>query len=84
MRVIRKPCEHGERLDKEEVVSNGSWKEASEVQDDCIIQKERLYKANDTHWEVYTTTQLLTSQLALMMKTVTTTTMKYIKRRMDQ
>ena len=53
MRVIRKQCEHGERSDEEEAVSNGSWKELSEVQDDCNIQEERLDEANDTHWEVY-------------------------------
>ena len=53
MRVIRKQCEHGERSDEEEALSNGSWKELSEVQDDCNIQEERLDEANDTHWEVY-------------------------------
>ena len=52
MRVIRKQCEHRERSDEEEAVSNGSWKEVSEVQDDCNIQEERLDEANDTHWEV--------------------------------
>ena len=53
MRVIRKQCEHGERLDEEETVSNGSWKELIEVLDECNIQEERLDEANDTHWEVY-------------------------------
>ena len=53
MRVIRKQCEHGERSDEEESVSIGSWKELSELQDDCNIQEERLDEANDTHWEVY-------------------------------
>ena len=53
MRVIRKQCEHGERSDEEQAVSNGSWKELSEGQDDCNIQEERLDEANDTHWEVY-------------------------------
>ena len=42
-----------DHADEEEAVSNGSWKELSEVQDDCNIQKERLDEANDTHWEVY-------------------------------
>ena len=49
MRVIRKQCEHGERPDKEEAVSNGSWKELIELQDDCNVQEERLDEANDTH-----------------------------------
>ena len=53
MRVIRKQCEHGERSDEEEAVSNGSWKELSEVQDDCNTQEERLDEANEKHWEVY-------------------------------
>ena len=54
MRVIRTQCEHGERTDEEEAVSNGySWKELIEVLDDCYIQEERLDEANDTHWEVY-------------------------------
>ena len=53
MRVIRKQCEHGERSDKEEAVSNGSWKMLSEVQDDCNTQEKRLDEAIDTHWEVY-------------------------------
>ena len=53
MRVMRKQCEHGERSDKKEAVSNGSWKELSEVQIDCNIQEERLDEGNDTHWEVY-------------------------------
>ena len=55
MRVIRKQFEHGERRDEEEAVSNGtcSWKELSEVVDDCNIQEERLDEANDPHWEVY-------------------------------
>ena len=75
MRVIRKQCELGERSD-EEAVSSGSWKKFSEVEDHCNIQEERLDEANDsqeerldddTHWEVYRT-QLLTSQLALMME----------------
>ena len=35
-----------------EAVINGSWKELSEVQDDCNNQ-ERLDEANDTHWKVY-------------------------------
>ena len=74
--MIRKPCEHDERSDEEEAVSNGSWKELSEIQDDCTIQEERLDEANDTHGEVYD--QLLMSQLALMMKTITTTRMKYV------
>ena len=49
----QKQCEHGERSDEEKAVSNGSWKELSEVEDDCNIQEERLDEANDTHWEVY-------------------------------
>ena len=53
MRVIRKQCEHGERPDKEEAVSSGSWKEHSEVHDYCNIQEEKLDEANDTHWEIY-------------------------------
>ena len=53
MRVIRKQCEQRERSDEEEAVNNGSWKELSEVLDDCNIQEERLDEANDTHWEVY-------------------------------
>ena len=53
MRVIRKQCEHGERSNVEEAVTNGSWKELSEFLDDCDIQKERLDEANDTFWEVY-------------------------------
>ena len=44
--MIRKKCEHGERSDEEEAVSNGGWKELSEVQDDCNIQEERLDEAN--------------------------------------
>ena len=55
MKVIRKQCEHGERSDEEEAVSNGSTKELSEVLDDCNVQEERLDEANDTHWEVYDT-----------------------------
>ena len=51
--MIRKQCEHGERSDEEEAVSSGSWKELSEVQDNCNIQEERLDEANDTHREVY-------------------------------
>ena len=35
-----------DHADEEEAVSNGSWKELSEVQDDCNTQEERL----DTHW----------------------------------
>ena len=35
MRVVRKLCEHGERSDEEEAVSSWSWKELSEVLDDC-------------------------------------------------
>ena len=50
--MIRKQCEHGERADKEEALSNGSWKELSEVQDDCKIEEERLDEANNIHWEV--------------------------------
>ena len=50
--MIRKQCEHGETPDEEEAVSNGSWKEHSEVQDHHNIQEERLDEANDTHWEV--------------------------------
>ena len=46
MRVIRKQYEHGERSDKEEAVSNSSWKELSKVLDDCNIQEERLDEAN--------------------------------------
>ena len=80
MRVIRKQHEHAERSDKAEAVSIGSWKEPSEELDDRNIQEERLVEANDTHWEVYDSA--VTSQLALMMKTVTTTRMKYMKRRM--
>ena len=59
MRVTRKQCEHGERPDEEEAVSNGSWKELSGVQDDCNIQEERLDEANEevydsaVDWEVY-------------------------------
>ena len=45
-RVIRKLCEHGERSDEGEAVSNGSRKELSKVQDDCNIQEERLDEAN--------------------------------------
>ena len=74
MRVIRKQCEHGERPDKEEAVSNGSQKELSEVQDDCNIQEERLDEAND--WEVHDSA--LDESTTLMMKTVTTTRMKYM------
>ena len=44
---------HCERSDEEEAVSNGSWKEVSEVQDDCNIQEERLDEDNDTHRDVY-------------------------------
>ena len=47
--MIRTQCELGERSDEEEAVSNGSWKEFSEVLDDCNIQEERLDEANDTH-----------------------------------
>ena len=54
MRLMRKQCEYGERLDEEEAVSHYSWKELSEVQGDCNIQEERLDKANDTHWEART------------------------------
>ena len=46
MRVIRKRCELGERSDEVEAVSNGSWKELREVQDDCNTQEERLDEAN--------------------------------------
>ena len=53
MRVMRNQCEHGERSDEEEAVSNSGWKELSQVQDDCNIQEKRLDEANDTHWEVY-------------------------------
>ena len=53
MRVIRKQCEHDEISDEEEAVSNGSFKELSEVQDDYNIQEERLDEVNDTQWEVY-------------------------------
>ena len=60
MRVIRKQCEQRERSDEEEAVNNGSWKELSEVLDDCNIQEERLDEANDTPWKC--TTQLLMSQ----------------------
>ena len=76
MRVIRKLCEHSERSDKQEAVSNGIWKELSKVQDDCNIQEERLADANDTHWEVYDS--LFTSQIVLIVKTVTTMRIKYI------
>ena len=51
--VIRTKCEDGERSDEEEAVSNGSWKQLSEVLDDCNIQEEKLDEDNDTHWEVY-------------------------------
>ena len=51
--MIRKQCEHGERSYEEEAVSNDSWKELSELPDDCNIQEERLDEANDTQWEVY-------------------------------
>ena len=46
---------NGERSDKKEAVSNGSWNELSviEVLDDCNIQEERLDEASDTHWEVH-------------------------------
>ena len=47
MRVTRKQCEHGERSDEEEGVSNGSWKRLSKVQDDCNIQEEMLDEAVD-------------------------------------
>ena len=53
MRVYRKQCEHGGIPDEQEDVSNGSWKDFSEVQDDCNIQEERLDEANDTRWEVH-------------------------------
>ena len=38
MRLIRGQCEHGERLD-EEAVSTSSWKEHSELEDDCNTQE---------------------------------------------
>ena len=47
MRVIRKHCEPGERSDEEEAVSNGSWKELSEVQEDCNIKKKGWMKLMD-------------------------------------
>ena len=80
MRVIRKQCEDAERSDEEEAISNGSWKELSEVLDHCNIQEEGWMKLMIHTWKYMT--QLLTSQLALMMETVTATRMKYMKRRM--
>ena len=80
MKVIRKQREHSERSDKEEVVSNSSWKELSEVKHDCNIQEKGRMKLM-IHTGKYIT-QLLTSQLALMMKTVTTTRIMYMKRKM--
>ena len=55
-------------------------KELSEVHDDCNIKEERLDESNDVHTGKYMT-QLLTSQLALVMKTVMTTRITYMKRR---
>ena len=52
MRLIEQ-CEDGERSDEEEAVSSSSWKEFSEVQDDCNIQEERLDEANEIHWGEY-------------------------------
>ena len=46
-------CEDGQRSDEEEAVSSSSWKEFSEVQDDCNIQEERLDEANEIHWGEY-------------------------------
>ena len=50
--MIREQCKHGDRSDEEEAISSGSWKELSEVYDDCNIQ-ERLDEANQTKWEVH-------------------------------
>ena len=76
MTVIRKHCEHGERSNEEEAISNGSWKEFSQVQDDCNIEEDWLDESKlmihtgkyKTHW--------LTGKLALMIKTFMTMSMK--------
>ena len=51
MRLIREQCDDGERSDEEEAVSSSSWKEFSEVQDDCNIQEERLDEQISPHLE---------------------------------
>ena len=51
--MITNHCGHGEWSDEEEAVSNGSWKELSDVLYDCNIQERRLVEANDSQWEMY-------------------------------
>ena len=54
----------------------------SEELDDCNIQEETLNEANDTHWEVHDSA-VDESTIALMMKTVTITGVKDMKRSMQ-